>query len=133
MKAFFFWFLLITAATTTPLQSPQLNIIQQLVWKDVNLYDSSPFNVDLFYRSYVGGWIYPVDMTSTGLFFIPSTQGKYYGYINYAHKFEWEYRIQGDSNNRPPSYPGYIGPVDKIQYLAIGNKPQPCSNLSINF
>ena len=93
-----------------------------LAWRDMNLNDTTtPFNPDYIYRMYAGGWLMATTISSTALFFFPSTAGKYYGCVHYTHKSEWEYRMQGNSAQRPVEYPGYMGNVERLQYLVVEN------------
>jgi hypothetical protein len=97
-----------------------------LAWRDVNLNDTTtPFNTDYIYRMYSDGWLMPVIVTSTVLYFLPSTHNRLYGCVHYFHKSEWDYRIIGDCAKRPPEYPGYIAPVGRLQYLVVENDNAP--------
>jgi len=80
---------------------------------------TTPFNTDYIYRIYSGGWMMAITVSATVLYFIPSTAGKYYGCVHYSHKSEWDYRIQGDCEHRPSGYPGYMAPVERLQYLVV--------------
>lgn len=93
-----------------------------LAWRDMDLNDTTtPFNTDYIYRMYSGGWMMVTTVSSTILYFLPSTAGKYYGAVSYSHKSEYDYRIQGDCAKRPPGYPNYVGRVEKLQYLVVEN------------
>ncbi len=81
--------------------------------------ETTPFNPNYIYRMYSEGWLMAVIVTSTVLYFIPSTHNRYYGCVHYSHKQEWDYRIQGDCGNRPPQHPNYIAAVGKLQYLVV--------------
>jgi hypothetical protein len=80
---------------------------------------TTPFNTNYIYRMYSEGWLMATIITSTVLYFHPSTAGKYYGCVHYNHKSEWDYRIEGDCAKRPPTHPGYIAPVGKLQYIVV--------------
>jgi hypothetical protein len=97
-----------------------------LAWKNIDLNDTTtPFNTDYIYRMYSGGWMTAIMTTSTVLYLLPSTAGKNYGCVHYFHKSEWDYRIQGECAKRPPEYPDYIAPVEKLQYLVVESDNGP--------
>lgn len=94
-----------------------------LVWRDMNVNDTTtPFNTNYIYRLYAGGWMMVTTIGSDALYFFPSTAGNYFGCIHYSHKSQWEYRLQGNSAQRPPEYPGYMGNVERLQYLVVENE-----------
>jgi len=68
---------------------------------------------------YNEGWLMATSITSTVLYFNPSTASNYFGTVEYNHKWEWDYKIRGDCAKRPQAYPDYIGLVEKLQYLEI--------------
>ena len=94
--------------------------MSSLRWRNLDLNDTTtPFNPNYIYRMYCGGWMIATRISSSVLYFQPSTAGNFFACIHYSHKSEWDYKMKGDCINRPPEYPNYMARVEKLQYIAI--------------